>query len=494
MRLSQLSDQKVLPIDPPIEGLSPDSRQIRRGWLFAALQGTRQDGSKFIADALRNGAAALLVGAADDVPANAGVPVIRVDNPARTLALMAGRFYARQPAVTAAVTGTNGKTSTVFFTQQLWQALGLKAASIGTLGLRGPARPGQLPVECVRSAAMTTPDAVSLMAAMADLAAGGVDHLAFEASSHGLSQYRLDGVRVGVAAFTNLTRDHLDYHRDMDDYFAAKARLFSDILVPGGTAVLNADIPEFAALRKICDKRGVSVLDYGRKARALKLCARQALPQGQDIEIEAQGRRYKAVLPLVGEFMVMNALAALGLAVAEAPADHARTAALVQALGQLRGAPGRLQLVPGHPKAAIYVDYAHTPDALENILNALRPHTAGKLWCVFGCGGDRDPGKRPIMGRIAETRADKVIITDDNPRSEDPARIRAAIKAAAPQAQEIGNRRDAIRAAVAGLAPGDVLVIAGKGHEQGQIIGNSVEPFDDVIEAQNALSTHKRTA
>jgi UDP-N-acetylmuramoyl-L-alanyl-D-glutamate--2,6-diaminopimelate ligase len=396
---------------------------------------------------------------------------------------MAAAFYARQPEHIVAVTGTNGKTSTAWFTQQLWEALGLRAASLGTLGIRG------LEIEALRNAkltSMTTPDMVSLMATLADIAVSKVDHLAMEASSHGLSQYRLDGVRIQAAAFTNLTRDHLDYHPDMDDYFAAKARLFSEVLAEGGVAVLNADVPEFKRLADICAQRNITVLDYGRNAQAIRLVERTALAQGQALVIAIHGKNYNVTLPLVGEFMVMNALAALGLVLAELPE---RAGDLVQALGTLKGAPGRLQFVPGHKDAAVYVDYAHTPDALENILKSLRPHTEGKLYCVVGCGGDRDPGKRPIMGRLAATLADVAVITDDNPRSEDPAKIRAAMMQDAPGAQEIGDRRAAIGWAVAQLNKGDVLVIAGKGHEQGQIIAGRVEPFDDVEEAARAIRT-----
>jgi len=409
------------------------------------------------------------------------VALISADNPRRTLAQMAARFYARQPETIVAVTGTNGKTSTAWFVQQLWEALRIRAASVGTLGIRG------IEIEALRNAklsSMTTPDMVSLMATLADLAASGINHLAMEASSHGLSQFRLDGVKVKAAAFTNLTRDHLDYHPDMDDYFNAKARLFSELLIDGGTAVLNADIPEYAALRKICDSRKLRVIDYGRNATALKLVARRAEAKGQALTISWNGTNYDVTLPLVGEFMVMNALAALGLVLADMPE---RIDDLIKALGTLKGAPGRLQAVPGHPQGAVYVDYAHTPDALENILKALRPHTEGKLICVVGCGGDRDPGKRPIMGRLAATLADIAVITDDNPRSEDPAKIRAAMLRDAPGAKEMGDRHEAIRWAVGHMGKGDVLVIAGKGHEQGQIIAGRVEPFDDVEEANQSI-------
>lgn len=481
MRLSQLNSDYRCSIDPDIEGLTEDSRRVEDGWLFAAFPGTKVDGRRFVEEAIRHGAVAVLSSGKIDIPAGHQIAVIESDNPRRTLAHMAAKFYDHQPDTIVAITGTNGKTSTAWFTQQLWEALGLKAASVGTLGIRG------IEIEALRNAkltSMTTPDMVSLMATLADLAASGINHLAMEASSHGLSQYRLDGVKVRAAAFTNLTRDHLDYHPDMDDYFNAKARLFSEVLLDGGTAVLNADIPEYEALKKICATRNLHLIDYGRKATSLTLLDRRAEADGQALTISWQNKTYEVTLPLVGEFMVMNALAALGLVLADMP-DHIYD--LIKALGTLKGAPGRLQPVPGHPHGAVYVDYAHTPDALENIMKALRPHTQGKLICVVGCGGDRDPGKRPIMGRLAATLADVAVITDDNPRSEDPAKIRAAMLRDAPGAKEIGDRREAISWAVKQMNKGDVLVIAGKGHEQGQIIAGRVDPFDDVEEAEHAI-------
>ena len=483
MRLSKLNSTYQGDFDPEIEGLTEDSRRVEEGWLFAAFPGTKVDGRRFVEDAVRHGAVAVLSAEKIEVPAGHQVAVLHAANPRRALAQMAARFYGRQPETIVAVTGTNGKTSTAWFTQQLWEALNIRAASVGTLGIRG------IEIEALRNtklSSMTTPDMVTLMATLADLSASGINHLAMEASSHGLSQFRLDGVNVRAAAFTNLTRDHLDYHPDMDDYFNAKARLFSDVLIDGGVAVLNADIPEYAALKKICADRKLRVIDYGRHAESLKLVTRRAEATGQALTISWQEKNYAVTLPLVGEFMVMNALAALGLVLADMP-QHVE--ALIRALGTLTGAPGRLQAVPGHPHGAVYVDYAHTPDALENILKALRPHTEGKLLCVVGCGGDRDPGKRPIMGRLAATLADVAVITDDNPRSEDPAKIRAAMLREAPGAKEIGDRHDAIRWAIGHMKKNDVLVIAGKGHEQGQIIAGRVEPFDDVEEAAHAIKS-----
>jgi UDP-N-acetylmuramoyl-L-alanyl-D-glutamate--2,6-diaminopimelate ligase len=459
-----------------IAGLTADSRQVRPGMLFAALAGSRADGRTFIDDAIARGAAAVL---AD--PSLAGltlpVPLILDANPRRGLALMAARLFERQPNCIAAVTGTNGKTSVAGFTRQLWTELGLAAGSLGTLGLDAAG--------VQRSSNLTTPDPVQLHALLAEVAAAGIDHLVLEASSHGLDQHRLDGVRLSAAAFTNLSRDHFDYHGSFAEYLAAKRRLFSDLLPPEGIAVLNADQPEYAPLAEVCRRRGIAVLDYGRKAERLQLRAQVPDGDGQEIRFALDGREHKVRLGLVGRFQAANALAALGLVVA----CGAEPEAAVGALAGLRGVRGRLERIPGHPKGAqVFVDYAHTPDALGQALDALRPHAAGRLIALFGCGGDRDPGKRAEMGRIAAARADRVFVTDDNPRSEDPAAIRDAILAGCPGALEIGDRRAAIRSAVAGLDAGDVLLVAGKGHESGQIVGDRVLPFDDATEVRAALA------
>ena len=386
--------------------------------------------------------------------------------------------YAPQPATIAAVTGTNGKTSVAAFTRQIWAHHGLGAASLGTLGIVGPdfAEPGSL----------TTPDPVALHRALQRLAARGIDHVALEASSHGLDQFRLDGLTLSAAAFTNLTRDHLDYHGDMAAYFAAKRRLFAELLPRGGAAVINLDSSEGRELAALCRGRGQRVIGFGADALAdLRLISARPEGAGQTLLLEAFGTRRALLLPLMGEFQAMNALAALGLAVATGvPAGEA-----LDALAALQGAPGRMEHAATHPNGApIIVDYAHTPDALETALTALRPHCRGRLVVVFGCGGDRDAGKRPMMGAIAERLADRVIVTDDNPRSEDAASIRRAILAAAPKAREIGDRGSAIRAAVAMLEPGDVLLLAGKGHERGQIVGDTVLPFDDAEMARAAVA------
>jgi UDP-N-acetylmuramoyl-L-alanyl-D-glutamate--2,6-diaminopimelate ligase len=468
------------PGDPDIRGLTADSRTVKPGFLFAALAGSKLDGRRFVDDAVARGAVAVLTD--DPAPLSTlalhrpPVHVIFDPNPRRRLARIAARFYAPQPETMVAVTGTNGKTSVTVFTRQIWRHLGLRAASLGTIGIIGPdfAQPG----------ALTTPDPVTLHRELNVLARSGIDHVAIEASSHGLDQCRLDGLELGAAAFTNLTRDHLDYHRDMEAYFAAKARLFTELLPPDGTAVLNADSAEAARLGQLCRQRGQTVLTFGNAVGAdLRLVAARPLDTGQELRLEVFGERRDLVLPLVGAFQASNALAALGLAIATgAPAEHA-----LDALPRLSGAPGRLQHVATHGNGApVIVDYAHTPDALATVLGTLRAHCRGRLVVVFGCGGDRDSGKRPEMGAIAQRLADRVIVTDDNPRSEDPAAIRRAILARCPEAEEIGDRARAIRRGLALLEAGDLLLIAGKGHESGQIVAGITHPFDDAVIAREA--------
>jgi UDP-N-acetylmuramoyl-L-alanyl-D-glutamate--2,6-diaminopimelate ligase len=412
--------------DPVIAGLTSDSRAVRPGFLFAALPGSKVDGRNFIGDAVARGAVAVLAVPGTPLPDGAdGVELIEDAEPRRRLARMAASFYGRQPATVAAVTGTNGKTSTVQFTRQLWSRLGHPAGCLGTLGITAPGLD--------RYGSLTTPDTVALHQALAELADAGVDHLAMEASSHGLDQYRLDGVVLAAAGFTNLTRDHLDYHGSMEAYAAAKALLFSRVLPPGGAAVLNAEVPEFAGLSRICAQRGHRILDYGTGATAIALRNLVPLPHGQHLTLDVLGRRYEVDLPLAGRFQCLNALCALGLVIG----TGADVAAAVAALEQLQGVRGRLERVAVHPSGApIYVDYAHTPDALETALKALRPHAADRLVVVFGCGGERDRGKRPVMGELARQLADTVIVTDDNPRGEIPAEIRREISLA---------RRDRLR-------------------------------------------------
>ncbi len=470
----------VLPAqaDPEILGLSADSRAVQPGYLFAALSGARTDGARFIADAARNGAVAALVGQGTTA-GDTGLALVQAHDARLALARFAAGFYGIQPRIVAAVTGTNGKSSVAHFTRSIWQALGLEAASMGTLGL--VSRPLN------RAGGLTTPDPVALHRDLAALAEAGVDHLALEASSHGLEQHRLDGIEFAAAAFTNLSRDHLDYHRTMAAYFAAKARLFADLLPPGATAVINADTPEAESLIALCQSRGHRLLRYGAAGSELKLLSTATTAHGQHLALEVLGRLYEVELALVGSYQAANVLAALGLVLAE----EVDLDAAVAALSSLEGAPGRLQHVGATREgAAVYVDYAHTPDALETVLKSLRPHVRNRLLVVFGCGGDRDAGKRPIMGGIAARLADLAILTDDNPRTEDAAAIRRAVRDGAPDAanlREIGDRHEAIDAAVAELRAGDALVIAGKGHEPGQIVGTTVLPFDDAEVAREAL-------
>ncbi len=483
MRLRQLLDPGVAvegsgDTDPPIRALTASSRQVEQGSLFAAFAGTNTDGRRYIGEAIAKGAAAIL---ADPSlrGRELGVPLVIDPEPRRRFALMASRFFKRQPAGSVAVTGTNGKTSVANFTRQLWQALGLKAASLGTLGLEAPGFEGK--------AGLTTPDPVELHRLLAHLADADIQHLALEASSHGLDQHRLDGVVLRAAAFTNLSRDHFDYHGSVEAYFQAKARLFEKLLPGDGKAVLNADIPEVSRLRSICRERGLEVITYGRAGDDIELLERRVRADGQDLAVSVRGRPYDIRTRLMGGFQADNLMAALALAWATAGDDALDR--LMAALGTIEGAPGRLQPVPGSQgDVSVFVDYAHTPDALAHVLDALRPHTEGALMVVFGCGGDRDPGKRPIMGKIAADRADKVFITDDNPRSEDPASIRQAILEACPDAVDAGDRDEAIHLAVSKLGVGDILVVAGKGHETGQTVGQSVLPFDDVAVVKAALA------
>ncbi|MEJ1994461.1 MAG: UDP-N-acetylmuramoyl-L-alanyl-D-glutamate--2,6-diaminopimelate ligase [Limibacillus sp.] len=454
-----------------IGGLTADSRQVGPGDLFAALPGSKADGRDFIDQAIEMGAAAILAPEGTRLKKQSRtVGLVTAREPRAVLARMAARFFDEQPRHIAAVTGTSGKTSVADFTRQLWELTGERAASLGTLGL--------IPKTAARKAPpyLTTPDPVALHACLAEISLSGYDHLAIEASSHGLDQHRLDGLKVEAAAFTNLSQDHLDYHKDMESYFRSKLRLFAELLQPGGTAVLNADVPEYAALAESCRAHGQKVHSYGLRGRALKLLAVRPLSHGIALEMEIDGRRSEAELALIGAYQGHNALAALGLA----QATESDIDALLAALPKLKGVPGRLELVASSPKGAgVFVDYAHKPGALEAAIAALRPHTDGKLICVFGAGGDRDRGKRPQMGEIATRLADSVIVTDDNPRSESPAAIRAEIMAAAPGAREIGDRAEAIAAALEEAGQGDLVLIAGKGHETGQIVGDQVIPFDD---------------
>ncbi len=477
-RLSQLV-RRDLEVDPLIAGVTADSRKVRPGFLFAALPGSKVDGRDFIAGALQAGAAAVLT--ADDV-AGVSAPVIRALDVRRAYALAAGAFYGAQPPVCVAVTGTNGKTSVAGFCRQIFDRLGQKAASMGTLGVALSPRAGG---EQLTPPGLTTPDAADVAERLADLAARGVTHLAMEASSHGIDQRRLDGVHLTAAGFLNLTLDHLDYHGSLQAYRSAKLRLFETLLPRGRTAVLNADCEAFPAFAGAAVSSGQSVLSVGEAGEGIRLVQRRPTAEGQRLTLSAFGQVFETLLPLAGDFQAANALAAAGLCIAAGAAPGEALAAFEH----LQGAPGRLQRIgSGSRGGEAYVDYAHTPDGLSTVLAALRPHAKGRLIVVFGAGGDRDRTKRPLMGAAAVQGADLAIVTDDNPRSEDPAAIRAAILAAAPGAREIGDRREAIFAAASELRAGDVLVVAGKGHEQGQIVGGQVLPFDDAAETAAALA------
>jgi UDP-N-acetylmuramoyl-L-alanyl-D-glutamate--2,6-diaminopimelate ligase len=452
--------------DLEVGGVSADSRTIKSGDVFVAIEGSKTDGGKFVDAAITAGAAAVLAQQRPRTLPN-GIAFVRVDNARRALALMAAHVHPRQPRTIAAVTGTSGKTSVAAFTRQIWTALGHRAASVGTIGIVSPR--GET------YGSLTTPDPVTLHRSIEALADEGVTHLAIEASSHGLDQFRLDGLRIAAAAFTNLSRDHLDYHPTVDAYLAAKLRLFNELLEPGGTAVIDVDHEHADAVVAAARARGLHIISVGRKGDGVRLIESAIDGFAQTLRIEHGGGRFRVRLPLVGEFQVENALVAAGLAIA----TGGDPAAAFAALEHLSGAKGRLELVGSSRGAPIFIDYAHKPDALAKALEALRPSVSGKLVVVFGAGGDRDRGKRPLMGAVARATADRVIVTDDNPRSEDAGAIRAAILAAAPGAVEIGDRRAAIRQAVADLRAGDVLLIAGKGHETGQIIGDRVTPFSD---------------
>ncbi len=451
--------------DIDIQSLALDSRAVQPGTLFAALPGHKAEGSAFIDQAIAKGAVAVLC--APEHVRNT-IFCIADTNPRQRLADMAARFYGKQPEKCVAVTGTNGKTSVVEMCRQLWQKLGLSAASIGTLGIHFG--------DAVVDTGMTSPDVLTFQRCLADLQAQGCSRAAFEASSHALDQYRVAGAEIVAAGFTNLSRDHLDYHGSMENYGAAKARLFSEMLPTNGVGVINMDDPFAPELVKICTVRDIAMLRYGVAGVELKLLARETLMQGQHLRLLYKGTRTDIVLPLVGAFQAANALCALALVMASGADAHLA----IQALGQLTPIAGRLEYIGlTSAGASVYVDYAHTPDGLQAALMALRPHTPHKLSVVFGCGGDRDRGKRPEMGKIAATLADTAIITDDNPRTENAEQIRAEVADGAPQARVIGDRAQAIALALATAGAGDSVLVAGKGHETGQIIGTTVHPFDD---------------
>jgi UDP-N-acetylmuramoyl-L-alanyl-D-glutamate--2,6-diaminopimelate ligase len=463
MKLSALLARSDVP-DMEILSLAIDSRKVEKGALFAAFPGSKMDGGAFVAQAIARGAVAVIAPAS--VPVQDAYHVI-TDDPRGLMAQVAARFYGKRPAQLFAITGTNGKTSTVDMIRQLLSHMQVNAASIGTLGvMHGQSR---------SDFGLTTPDVITFHQTLAQLAEQGVAALAFEASSHALDQQRVGGISVQVAGFSNLSRDHMDYHGTMEGYFAAKARII-DLLSPDGTLVINMDDAYGAALANMAAQKQRRLLRIGTAGVDIKLVKRQVLLQSQHLSIAAQGKTHEVILPLVGAFQADNALMAASMLMA---ADHAATKVFA-ALSQLQPVPGRLELAATTMSgAAIYVDYAHTPDGLRAALEALRPHTQNKLHVVFGCGGDRDRGKRPQMAAVAGELADSVIITDDNPRTEDASAIRTEVQSGFPAASNIGDRRAAIAAAIANAGKGDVVLIAGKGHEEGQIIGTTVVPFND---------------
>jgi UDP-N-acetylmuramoyl-L-alanyl-D-glutamate--2,6-diaminopimelate ligase len=477
MHLADFAD--ILPLPDPavgqvdVTGITSDSRCVEPGFVFFALAGSKAHGTAFVADAVARGAIAVV---SSDSVQSAAVPVVTVGDSRLALARSAARFYGRQPETMVAVTGTSGKTSVASFVRQIWTHDGKAAASIGTTGVVAPGRN--------EYGSLTTPDPVALHRLLAELADSGVTHASMEASSHGLDQRRLDGVRLSAGAFTNLGRDHMDYHPTVDDYLKAKLRLFEVLLPKGAPAVIFADDPYSARAIEAARAAGLNVLTVGRQGDFLTLKRVEHERHRQRAEVEHAGVIHEIDLPLAGDFQVSNALVAAGLAIGTGTS----VSKALKALEKLQGASGRLELVGTTASGApVYVDYAHKPDALENVLAAVRPFTTGRVIVVFGCGGDRDRGKRPIMGEIATRLADVTIVTDDNPRSENPADIRTAILAAAPGALEIADRREAIREAVAMLSAGDTLVVAGKGHEHGQTIGDETFPFSDHEEVRAAL-------
>lgn len=461
-----------------ITGLTADSRKVKPGYLFAALAGVAAHGRDYVAQAKANGAVAVL--SAGDMGADPGIAHVVAANARNAFALAASAFYPRRPQTIVAVTGTNGKSSTVDFLRQIWTHAGKRAASLGTLGAIGPSG--------VVDLGHTTPDPAAVHATLSALADDGVTHAAMEASSHGLEQHRVDGLTFDAAAFTNLTQDHLDYHVDMASYRDAKLKLWA-LVKDGGAAIVNADAAECAAFEAGAKKRGLDVILCGWRAprdHALKIVEIQPRPNAQSMTLTWNGKDYDVELPLIGEFQALNAVCAATLALATGETPEA----VFAGMAKLKPVKGRMEHV-GQSKSGghVFVDYAHTPDGLDVLLRAARPHAPGRIICVFGCGGDRDAGKRPKMGEIAARHADVVIVTDDNPRSEDPASIRAQILAATPGALEIGDRAQAIREAVAMLKGGDALMIAGKGHETGQIIKGVTHPFSDQDVASAALES-----
>ena len=471
MRLGELAG---VDSDSTVTGFAIDHRKVAPGTIFGAFRGTLFNGEDFIPKAVDAGAVAVVARPEAQVE---GAPHLKAEEPRREFAQLAARFFAPFPDVVVAVTGTNGKTSNVEMTRQLWRMAGHPSASIGTLGVTT--------ADDQVTTGLTTPDIVTFLSNMAGLKRMGITHAAFEASSHGLSQYRTEGLPVHAAAFTNFSRDHLDYHQTMEAYFEAKMRLFAEVVEPDGTAVIWADDPKSDEVIRRCEERGLRILTVGARGDTIRLVSRTPTQLGQALTVEADGKTRTLNIPLIGAYQAANVLTAAGLVLATG-GEMEQTLANLARLQPVRGRLERAVIT--RAGAPVYVDYAHTPDAIESAVEALRPHAKGRLIIVFGAGGDRDKGKRPEMGAVASRLSDYVIVTDDNPRSEDPAAIRRDILAGAPDAREVGGRREAIAAAVAEAGPDDIILLAGKGHEQGQIVGDRVLPFDDVTVTRECAS------
>ena len=463
-----------------ILGIATDSRLVKDNYIFVAIEGVNLNGEDFITSAIDNGATVIVCRhtAQQNIPKayQAKALFVEYENTRQAVSILASEFYRPQPDCIVGVTGTNGKTSVAEFARQLWAATGLKSASIGTLGV---STDGYVPGE-----SLTTPDAITLHRDLNQLKQEKIDHIAIEASSHGLDMHRLDGVKLNAAAFTNLSRDHLDYHQNMQSYRACKFRLFDELLPSSGTAVINADCTEYDSLFNTCQDRGIKVISYGINRGEIRTLSHSVQPHGFSITLDILGQHFEADLPLLGEFQISNLLAAMGLVIA----CGSKPEMVVSHISRLKGIQGRMQRA-GTLKngGTAYIDFAHTPDGLETVLKSARPHTQGKLHVVFGCGGDRDGGKRPLMAQVAEQYADVVIVTDDNPRTEDPATIRKQIMQATSHATEVADRDKAIEQALQGLGGDDILIIAGKGHEQGQIVGTEILPFDDLTVTQTLI-------
>jgi UDP-N-acetylmuramoyl-L-alanyl-D-glutamate--2,6-diaminopimelate ligase len=460
--------------DSEVTGFALDHRKVARGNVFGAFRGARFNGEDFIGEAVKRGAVAVVA----RLEAKAeGAAHLAADEPRKLFADLAARYFAPYPETVVAVTGTNGKTSTVELTRQLWRMAGHRSASIGTLGVTT--------ADDQVKTGLTTPDIVTFLSNMAGLKRMGISHVAYEASSHGLDQYRAEGVPVRAAAFTNLSRDHLDYHPDMDAYFEAKMRLFDEVVDANGTAVIWTGDAKSVEVIERARRRGLKLITVGPGGETIDLVSRHSTPLGQQLVLRHDGNEHKLALPLIGAYQMNNVLTAAGLVLA----TGGEWAATLSGMGRVSPVRGRLErAVISRAGAPVYIDYAHTPDAVEAAIEALRPHVEGRLITVLGAGGDRDEGKRPEMGAVAARLSDVVIITDDNPRSEEPAQIRRAVLGGAPEATEIGDRREAIAAAIAMAKAGDIVLVAGKGHEQGQIVGDQVLPFDDVTVARECAA------